>query len=144
MSDWRSERKEERKAELEKRILGLRKEAEEQEMLIATVEREGVMVTPADDATVCCYGIPIDMKGLFVSTADDTFVVEAGCNDDDKAIVTFATLRGAQPKITMDKNEKGELVNIAFSGKDAIKEALGVLRAATVLLRAQSRRKNEI
>lgn len=144
MSDWRCERKEERKAELEEKITELRKEAEEREMLISAVEREGIVVAPAEDGKVCCYGTPINTKGLLVSTSDETFEVEAGCKDDDRAVITFATISGSKPKITMDKNGKVELVNIVFSGKDAIKEALGVLRAATVLLRAQSRRKNEI
>lgn len=138
MADWRAERKGQRKSELEKKILSLRTEAEEKDRLISAVESEGVVVDTAEDAAVCCYGTPVDTKSLLVSTSNETFEVEAGCKGERTAVITFATLSGDKPKITMDKDGKVELVNIIFGD---VKEALGVLRAATVLLKAQSRRK---
>ncbi len=145
MADWRSDRKAQRKEDLEKKILIIRSKAEEREKLISAVEGEGVIVSPAEDGKVCCFGTPLDTKGLLVSTSDETFEVEVGCKangfDNDRAVITFATISGSKPRITMDRDGEVELINIVFSGKDAIREALGVLRAATVLIKTQARRK---
>ena len=133
MTDWKAQRK----AKLEEKIQALRKEAEETERLIAAVETDGVLVSPADDSTVCCYGTDVDVKGLLVSATDETFLVEAGCNDDT-AVITFATSLRDQPKIVAASDDDVELVNIVFG---STKEALAALRAATVVLKAQLRRK---